>query len=278
MPFQPSRKQRRESMSAAANATARPRWTGVLLQVALSVPELAIAQGLGFAVFVGAMALGCRIVGSSVCESAGGLALVVVAMGIAIPVAVAYWVLALVLGLSRRVRARYVLDAIAVVVGAATYGALLWQDHSEIAAARVAAETAARDEAAAREVWIAALRQNPAGHAPPGVVPPMLSVVDDGRGAAVTNNTREWLTVALARVLQDNQGQWRACALLTVGENSDYYRFSIGPGHTARYAPLPDCAAGSEGAPLEYRVGDPFQDAVGFWSDTAFAVPKGRLP
>ena len=67
-------------------------------------------------------------------------------------------------------------------------------------------------------------------------------------------------------------------ALMTVGEYSDYYSFSIGPGHTTRYAPLRDCAAGFEGAPLEYRVGDPFQDDVGFWSDTAFAAPKGRLP
>lgn len=265
-------------MASNASSTNGSRWRPLLFQVALSVPELAIAQGLGFAVFVGAMALGCRIVGSSVCESAGGLAIVVVAVGVAILVGVGYWVLALVLGLSRRVRARYVLDAIAAVIGVGTYGTLLWQDHSEIAAARVAAETAAGDEAAAREAWIAALRQNPAGHAPPGAVPPMLSVVDDGRGAAVTNDTQEWLTVALARVLQDNQGQWRACALLTVGENSDYYRFSIGPGHTALYAPLPDCAAGFEGAPLEYRVGDPFQDHVGFWSDTAFAIPKGRLP
>jgi hypothetical protein len=265
-------------MSAPTNAATSPRWQSVLLQLALSVPELAIAAGFGFAAFVGVMALGCRVVGSSVCDSAGGLAVVVVALGVAIPVGIGYWVLALVLGLARRPRARYGLDAIAAVIGLATYGTLVWQDHSAIAAARTAAETAARNEAAAREAWIAALRQNPVAHAPPGVVPPMLTVMDDGRGAAVTNNTQEWLTVALARVLQDNQGEWRACALLTVGENSAYYRFSIGPGHTARYAPLPDCAAAFDGAPLEYRVGDPFQDHVGFWSDTAFAVPKGRLP
>jgi len=265
-------------MSAAAGTTARPRWQGLLFQLALSVPELAIAFGLGFAAFVGAMALGCRIVGSSVCDSAGALVVVIVAMGAGFLVGVGYWVLALVLGLARQARARYALDALAAFIGVATYGTLLWQEHSAIAAARTAAETAARNEEAAREVWIAALRQNPIGHAPPGVVPQMLTVDDDGRGAAVTNDTQEWLTVALARVLQDNQGEWRACALLTVGENSAYYRFSIGPGHTARYAPLQDCAAAFEGAPLEYRVGDPFQDDVGFWSDSAFAAPKGRLP
>ena len=265
-------------MTTDASATPGSRWRTLLLQLALSVPELAIAAGFGFAAFVGAMALGCRVVGPSVCDSAGGLAVVIVAMGAGLLLGSGYWVLALVLGLARKVRARYALDALALFVGAATYGALWWQSYSATAAARAAAETAALTEAATREAWIAALQQNPAGHAPPGVVPPMLTVVDDGRGAAVTNDTQEWLTVALARVLQDNQGEWRACALLTVGEHSDYYRFSIGPGHTTRYAPLPGCAAGFEGAPLEYRVGDPFQDRVGFWSDTAFAAPNGRLP
>jgi hypothetical protein len=265
-------------MTSGTDTAVGPRWRTLLAQLALSVPELAIAHGLGFAAFVGAMALGCRVVGSSVCDSAGGLAVVVVAIGSAVLVGAGYWVLALALGLARRVRVRYALDAVAAVIGVATYGALWWQDHSAMAAARSAAATAASNEAAAREAWIAALRQNPAAHGPPGRVPPMLTVADDGRGAAVTNDTQDWLTVALARVLQDDQGQWHACALLTVGEHSDYYRFSIGPGRTARYAPLRECAAGFEGAPLEYRVGDPFEDGIGYWSDSAFAMPSGRLP
>jgi len=154
----------------------------------------------------------------------------------------------------------------------------MWREHSAAATYRAERETAERSEADARERWIAALRQNPNGHGPPGVVPPMLEVVDEGRAVHVTNTTQEWLTVALARVLQNNQGEWLACPLLTVGEHADYYRFSIGPGHTAQYAPVRDCAAGFEGAPLEYRVGDPLPNQIGWWSDTAFAVPKGRLP
>jgi hypothetical protein len=265
-------------MTTGAITPARPRWQSVLLQLALSVPELVIALGFGFAAFVGAMALGCRVVGVSVCDSAGGLAVVVVAMGTGILVGVGYWLLALALGLTGLRRARYGLDAVAAVLGVATYGMLWWQDHGAIAAARAAAEAASRNEAAAAEAWIAALRQNPDGHGPPGVVPPMLEVVDEGRNVHVTNTTQEWLTVALARVLQDNQREWLACPLLTVGEHADYYRFSIGPGRTAQYAPLPDCAAGFEGAPLEYRVGDPLPNETGWWSDTAFAVPKGRIP
>jgi hypothetical protein len=202
---------------------------------------------------------------------------VVPAIVVAVVIAGAHCAVALVLGLAGRRRARYGLDAIAAVVGGGTYGGLMWQDYSTQAHYRAERAAAERSEAAEREAWIAALAENPNGHGPPGVVPPMLTVVDDGRGATVTNGTQEWLTVALARVLQDVQGEWRACPLLTVGEVSAYYRFSIGPGRTARYAPVPDCAARFEGAPLEYRVGDPVRNATGWWSDTAFAVPDGRL-
>lgn len=259
-------------------STAGLRWQTLLVQLALSVPELAIAFGLGFATFVGAMALGCRVVGTSVCDSAGGLAVVIVGLIASLFVAGGYWMLALTLGLAGRRRTRYVLDAVMAVVGIGTYAGLAWREHSEQAAYTAAAEEAARSEAAAREAWIAALRQNPDGHGPPGVVPPMLEVVDDGRGAEVTNTTQEWLTVALARVRQDNQGEWRACPLLGVGSSGSYYRYSIAPGQAKTYAPLPDCAPGFEGAPLEYRVGDPVRDVTAWWSDTAFAVPNGRLP
>jgi hypothetical protein len=264
-------------MTTGASTSARPRWQWLLLQLALSVPELAVAAGLGFAIFTVTMTLGCRAL-FPICDSTGGLALVVVGLVASILVACAYWIVALGLGLARRSRARYALDAVVAVVGITNVGVLVWHEYS--AAAKYNAERAAAEssEAAAREAWIAALRQNPNGHGPPGVVPPMLEVFDEGLGVHVTNMTQEWLTVALARVLQDNQGAWSACPLLTVGENSAYYRFSIGPGHTAQYAPVTECAAGFEGAALEYRVGDPLLDAVGFWSDTAFAVPKGRLP
>jgi hypothetical protein len=263
-------------MTTDTNAP-RSRWRRLLVQIALSVPELAIAFGLGFAVFTGTMVLGCRALYPA-CDSTGGLVVVVVGLVVSILVASAYWLLALVLGLASRRRARYGLDVVAAVVAVANVGVLEWREHSAQAAYRAAAEAAARSEAAAREAWIAGLRQNPDAHGPPGVVPPMLTVVDDGSGVQVTNTTQEWLVVALARVLQDNQGDWRACPLLTVGEISDYYRFSIGPGRTARYAPLPDCAAGFEGAPLEYRVGDPLPNSTGWWSDSAFATPKARLP
>jgi hypothetical protein len=256
----------------------RPSIRKVLGQLALSVPELAIAFGFGFAVFMGAMSLGCRVVGSSVCDSAGALAVVVVALIVSTLAAGGYWSLALVLGLGGFYRARYVLDAVAAVVGVATYGGLMWREHSEQATYVAEREAAERSEAAAREAWIAALRQNPNGHGPPGVVPPMLLVSDDGSGAEVTNTTDEWLTVALARVFMGSQGVWLACPLLTVGEHSSYYRFSIGPGQTARYALRSDCASAFVDAPLEYRVGDPVRDTTGWWSDTLFEVPNGRMP
>ena len=259
-------------------ATARrPRTQAVLIQLALSVPELAIAAGFGFAAFWGTTAFSCRLA-PAICDSAGGLVFVVTGVVVGILSAAGYWVVALTLGLAGRTRVRYTLDAVVAAVAAVTYGSLAWQEHRAATTHAAAAETAARNEATAREQWIAALRQDPNAHGPPGVMPPMLEVSDDGSGVRVTNTTSEWLTVALARVLQDNQGAWHACPLLTVGEVSDYYRFSIGPGSTAQYAPIPSCAVGFEGAPLEYRVGHPLLDRIGYWSDTAFAVPNGRLP
>jgi len=260
-----------------ARTTTRPSWQRLVLQLALSVPELAVAAGLGFAVFTVTMVLGCRALYPA-CDSTGGLAIVVVGLVASILVASGYWVVALVLGLAGRRRARLALDAVVAAVAITNVGVLIWREHSAAATYRAEREAAERSEAAAREAWIAALRQNPNGHGPPGVVPPMLEVVDEGTNVRVTNTTQEWLTVALARVLQDNQREWLACPLLTVGEHADYYRFSIGPGRTAQYAPVADCAAGFEGAPLEYRVGDPLPSQIGWWSDTAFAVPKGRLP
>jgi hypothetical protein len=103
----------------------------------------------------------------------------------------------------------------------------------------------------------------------------MLEVDDATREVEVTNTTGEWLAVALARVRPGDQGDWRACPLLTVGEISDYYRFAIGPGHTTRYAPVPACAAEFDGAPLEFRVGEP-SSKVGWWSDSAFTHPDDR--
>jgi len=63
-------------MTTAADATARPRWQRLLLQLALSVPELAVAAGLGFAIFTATMLLGCRAL-SPACDSTGGLVVVV---------------------------------------------------------------------------------------------------------------------------------------------------------------------------------------------------------
>jgi hypothetical protein len=255
--------------------SAPSRRHATLRQLALSIPELGIACLLGLAVFWAATALGCRL-GSPICDSTGGVAVVVVALGAGIVTGCAYWIVALVLGLRGRRRARYAVDAVVATAALVYIGALYWQADRSIAAARAAAETARRDEAAARARWIAELRQNASTHGPPGMVPPMLLVNDTAREVEVTNTTGEWLVVALARVRQGSQGDWLACPLLTVGEISAYYRFSIGPSHTTRYAPVPECGAEFDAAPLEFRVGDPY-GKVGWWSDSAFTAPNDRI-
>jgi hypothetical protein len=72
----------------------------------LSVPELAVAAGLGFAVFTVTMLLGCRFL-TPVCDSTGGLALVVVGLVVSLLAASGCWIVALGLGLAgRRVSCR----------------------------------------------------------------------------------------------------------------------------------------------------------------------------
>jgi len=60
--------------------SAPSRRHATLRQLALSIPELGIACLLGLAVFWAATALGCRL-GSPICDSTGGVAVVVVALG-----------------------------------------------------------------------------------------------------------------------------------------------------------------------------------------------------
>lgn len=266
-------------MTGARSGSSVPSvWRRWLWQIALSAAEILIALGLGGAVFAAAHSLGCRVIAPA-CDGAGGLAVVVVGVVASLFVASAYWTGALALGAAGRHRARYWLSGIVAAVAIGNLVALEWRQHRSQAAYRAETTAAAQKEAADREAWIAALRQNPEGHGAPGIVPPMLRVADAGIGVEVTNLASEWLVVALARVRPvDGQMGWQACPLLTVGEISGHYRFAIGPGQSARYAPLPSCGAEFEGAPLEFRVGDPLPGAMGWWSDSAFEAPRGRLP
>ena len=59
-------------MTTDARTTTRPTWQRRVLQLALSVPELAVAAGLGFAVFTVTMVLGCRALYPA-CDSTGAM-------------------------------------------------------------------------------------------------------------------------------------------------------------------------------------------------------------
>jgi hypothetical protein len=102
-------------VTAEANTAARPWWWKLLLQLALSALELALAFGLVFAIFTGAMVWGCRALYPA-CDSTGGLVIVVAALIVGIPLGCAYWVTALRLGLVGRRRRRYALDAVVAAV------------------------------------------------------------------------------------------------------------------------------------------------------------------
>lgn len=126
--------------------------------------------------------------------------------------------------------------------------------------------------------WREALRAD-GRHGPPGTVPPMLRVEDDGERVQVTNAMSSALTVALARVREDGAapGGVSACAMRTRGRHGgNYYWYALAAGETAVFEPLtPACAERFRGAPVEYRVGRA-PGEQGWWSDSAFAAPAGR--
>jgi hypothetical protein len=92
----------------------------------------------------------------------------------------------------------------------------------------------------------------------------------------VTNASKIWMTVALAKVHPDaaSPDGWRGCAMYSESDQG-YYRYSIGPGKSTRYRLDPACAAAHAGDAIEYRVGDDAREQ-GWWSDSAFATPDGR--
>lgn len=112
----------------------------------------------------------------------------------------------------------------------------------------------------------------------PGLVPPLVEAHEAGDGVTVRNTSDQPLMVALARVREaDGPGGWRGCGMYTSGRHGGgrYYYYSLAPGESAEYLPYDSCAAAFRGAPLEYRIGRDRSDR-GWWSDSAFAAPKGR--
>jgi hypothetical protein len=237
---------------------------------------LTVAVAFGWAVFYLAYKGGCLVVVPA-CDGAGALAPVALALTVGIVVAGAYWIAALLLGLAGRTRARLTIDLVVGAVALVHHAAVFIAESRSAGAVRSAAATAANSEASRRTAWIEDLRKDPGSHGPPGVVPSALSVAEGDDLLEVTNVTEAWLTVELARVKPDvaAPGGWRACPLLTAGPVSASHRFSLGPGHTARFTLLGRCAAEFKREAIEYRLGDPYSAGHGWWSDSAFAKPEG---
>jgi hypothetical protein len=238
-------------------------------RVLLSLFEIPIAIGLGFAAFSGVYGLGCSF---SHCVDLGGLPWLVAGAVAGLGVAVCYWLAMLRSGTA--LRRRLIWDGVALVIGIASYAVPITLSHRAEARSVQAAKEAADLRAHQRVAWIESLKAN--AHGATGEVPPMLSVEDDGAIVAVTNHSDTWKTVALAKVLPNPAASdgWYGCAMYSETDQR-YYRYSIGPRQTVRYRLDPACAVAFSGAAIEYRVGDgPGED--GWWSDSAFATPDGR--
>ncbi len=139
------------------------------------------------------------------------------------------------------------------------------------------ARQAEADLEARQAAWLEELRAD-GRHGPPGQVPALIQAQDDGEVVVVTNPGNRGIMVALARVREDPAaaGGYQACSLVTRGQHSRYHRFHMAAGATVTFEPLtPQCGERLRGAPIEYRVGE-YPDATAYWSDSAFAAPKGR--
>jgi hypothetical protein len=118
-------------------------------------------------------------------------------------------------------------------------------------------------------------------HGPPGQVPAVLRVQDEGTDAEVEllDTLPEQYPVALARVLPDPVAPkgWRGCPLEVAGAQRAHGAFLLRPRAPVRFILPAACAEAFRDAPLEYRVGTwkIGSESPGWWSDSAIAVPEG---
>lgn len=145
--------------------------------------------------------------------------------------------------------------------------------------AAVAAQLKAEATAKLR-AWLAEVHAKGA-YGPPGTVPPMLKVDDQGLRAQVTVVSRDrGPTLQLNRVLRDpGTGRWMRCAMVTeVAGLPTTYIADLPRSRALNYVlslqsdigmiPDPSCAAAFRGAPLEFRIGLPGSEP-GWWTDSA---------
>jgi hypothetical protein len=153
----------------------------------------------------------------------------------------------------------------------------LQQEQSMRAIERAAAGT---EDHWGRNRFLEALRRA-GSHGPPGQVPAVLHVQDDGIAAEVEllDTLADRYPVGLARVLPDAaapQG-WRGCPMEAADAPRAHGAFLLRPRVPVRFMLPAACASAFRDAPLEFRVGSwkIGSDSPGWWSDSAIAVPGG---
>jgi hypothetical protein len=131
-----------------------------------------------------------------------------------------------------------------------------------------------------RDRFLAARRES-GTHGPPGQVPGVLAVQDDGTAVQVEllDTLRPEVPLALARVRPDpaRPGAWSGCPMRANAPRTKYGAYLLRPGTALSFTPAPHCAGAFRAAPLEFRVGSwkAGGDNPGWWSDSALAAPEG---
>jgi hypothetical protein len=159
-----------------------------------------------------------------------------------------------------------------------------YKDYARRADKNALAERGAAEEKASQikfNAWLENMKKT-GQHGPPGAVPPMLAVEDDGVVVRVLNNSDQEIMLALARVREDSSfpGAWKGCGMRHA-DNDDpnagrrgYYVF-VSPKKTRVFLLNTPCELSFRGVAIEYRVGQRPPE-IGWWSDSAFTKPEGR--
>lgn len=129
--------------------------------------------------------------------------------------------------------------------------------------------------------WVEQLKIS-TNHGPPGAVPPMLKVEDDGTTIQVQNLAEKRVSLALGRVRQDPTAPdgWKWCGAYADRPPSRPSAVDLNPGEMAIFRLYENCAEEFKSAPIEYRVGGwrwiNSSDEIGWWSDSAFTAVGKR--
>lgn len=181
-----------------------------------------------------------------------------------------------IVALIRHVPTRLTIDAVAIVYFLAFFyipeHKADAQRESEEKAGQIRLAIAEQERHVKLANWLENMKAT-GRHGPPGVVPPMLSVEDNGKTVIVKNqsNQRELVKLYRTRENSSKHGEWEKCPMFPPGS---YIELKVNEVVTFELSKQASCKEFVT-APIEYRVGFTYS-STSWWSDSAFSDPEGQ--